>query len=39
MCLSLQTKFAAFARLAEWHSLRATGNYDDKFRQLRDTSH
>jgi len=35
MCLLLQTKFAAFARLAEWHSLRSIGN-DDKFRQLRD---
>jgi len=27
--LSLHTKFAAFARLAEWHFLRATGNNDD----------
>jgi hypothetical protein len=48
VCLSLHTKFAAFARLAEWHFLRATGIDDDdddnnnnnnnKFRKLRDTS-
>jgi hypothetical protein len=30
MFMSLHTKFAAFARLAEWHFLRATGDdYDD----------
>jgi hypothetical protein len=28
-CMSLHTKFAAFAHLAEWHFLRATDNDND----------